>query len=284
MVPVGEDRDVRAEPLDDLHHVAGEDDRAAAGHVPLQDVADQRGRHRVDRLERLVQHQQPRARAAARRPGRSSSSCRPSSRPPGSGRRRRARARPAAPRPAGRPPPGPCRAAGRGTPSSSAPVSRSKSRTPSGSTPSSRFASTGSAQTSCPSTHGLAGVRPQQPDGHRQGGGLAGAVRAEQAVEGAGRHVEVDAGDRDLAVELFGQATQGERRVLSSHASTVSGPGQPPLRPQDDPRSSPRRTHRRADRPRPTAAAPPGRAGGAWSRRRRPAPGGGSPATPRPSP
>ena len=98
MRAVGQDRHVGAEPLDHLHDVAGEDHRPATVDVPVQDVADQRGRDRVDRLERLVQHQQPRARAAARRPGRSSSSCRRSSRPPGCGRRRPGRARRAGPR------------------------------------------------------------------------------------------------------------------------------------------------------------------------------------------
>ena len=49
-----------AEPLHDLHHVAGEDHRAAADDIAYQDVADQRPRDRVDRLERLVEHQQAR--------------------------------------------------------------------------------------------------------------------------------------------------------------------------------------------------------------------------------
>ena len=73
-----------------------------------------------------------------------------------------------------------------------------------------------------PEHPGLTGVGPQQPDGHRQGGGLAGAVRAEQAVERAGRHVQVDAGDRDLAVEALGQAAQRQRRVLHQSCVDVS--------------------------------------------------------------
>ena len=213
--------------------------------VPVQDVPDQRGRDRVDRLERLVQHQQPGRRAAARRPGRSSSSCRPSSRPPGSGRRRRAPSTSSSSAARWSTTAGSIPRSRPWYASSSAPVSRSKSRTPSGITPSSRFARTGSAQTSCPSTQAPPGVRPEQPDRHRQGGGLAGAVRAEQAVEGTGRHVEVDAGDRDLAVEVFRQATQGRAPGAQQSCVDRIRPDQPLLRPQDDPRSSPSRTRRR---------------------------------------
>jgi hypothetical protein len=60
---------------------------------------------------------------------------------------------------------------------------------------------------------GVSAVRPQQPDRHRQGRGLAGAVRAEQAEERSGRHVEVDAGDRDLVVEPLGESADREGRL-----------------------------------------------------------------------
>jgi hypothetical protein len=55
---LGQHRDVVAEPLHQRHHVTGEHDRAAACHEPLQDRADRRGRHRVHRLERLVEQEQ----------------------------------------------------------------------------------------------------------------------------------------------------------------------------------------------------------------------------------
>src|SRR5690606_6976731 len=57
---VGHDGDVAAELLHDLHDVAGEDHRPAAGDVPVQDVADQGCGDRVHRLEGFIQHQQPR--------------------------------------------------------------------------------------------------------------------------------------------------------------------------------------------------------------------------------
>ena len=39
--------------------MAGDDDRAAGGHVAVQDVADVGGGDRVHGFERLVEHQQP---------------------------------------------------------------------------------------------------------------------------------------------------------------------------------------------------------------------------------
>ena len=50
-------RDVRAEALDQRHHVRGEDDGAAAGGVAGQHIADDPRGHRVDGLQRLVQQQ-----------------------------------------------------------------------------------------------------------------------------------------------------------------------------------------------------------------------------------
>lgn len=55
--PAVDNRDLVAEPLHQLHDVAGEHDRAAAGGEAGQDVADGPGRHRVDRLEGLVEKQ-----------------------------------------------------------------------------------------------------------------------------------------------------------------------------------------------------------------------------------
>ena len=55
-----DDGDAVADALDEVHAVAREHDRAAGGHVALQDLDDVRGRDRVDRLERLVEHEQPR--------------------------------------------------------------------------------------------------------------------------------------------------------------------------------------------------------------------------------
>ena len=58
--PRGDDRDVVAHPLHQFHRVAGHDHRAAGLDEAVQDVADVRRRHRIDRLERLVEHEQAR--------------------------------------------------------------------------------------------------------------------------------------------------------------------------------------------------------------------------------
>src|SRR3546814_17892456 len=51
--------DVVAHALDEVHRVTGHDDGAPAGGISAQDVLDVGGRHRVDRLEWLIQHEQP---------------------------------------------------------------------------------------------------------------------------------------------------------------------------------------------------------------------------------
>jgi hypothetical protein len=52
--------------------------------------------------------------------------------------------------------------------------------------------------------------RPDQAQHHPQRRGLAGAVRAEVAVHGAGRHVEVDPVDRHDVAELLAQTPQAD--------------------------------------------------------------------------
>ena len=101
-----DDGDPVADPLDHLHHVAREHHRVARGGEPLEHRADRTGRHRVDRLERLVEEQHRRARAAGRRRARSSCACRCCSRRRRSsaalaGRAPRAARRPARPRRSG---------------------------------------------------------------------------------------------------------------------------------------------------------------------------------------
>ena len=56
-----DDGDVRAHLLHQRHHVRGDDDRAAGGRVLGEDVLEVRAGHRVDRLERLIKHQDARA-------------------------------------------------------------------------------------------------------------------------------------------------------------------------------------------------------------------------------
>ena len=48
----------------------------------------------------------------------------------------------------------------------------------------------------------LPGVGSQQRRQDAHGGGLAGAVRAEQAVDRTARHLEVDAVERQLVTEI----------------------------------------------------------------------------------
>ena len=78
------------------------------------------------------------------------------------------------------------------------------------------FAATGSASASMPATLIGAGVGPQQAGDHAQGRGLAGAVRAEQRVELAGAHGEIEAVDRG-AVEAFDETADLERERFWGH-------------------------------------------------------------------
>ena len=61
IAPLRHHRDVVAQPLDELHHVAREHDRRSRRREVLEQGADRARRHRIDRLERLVEEQQPRA-------------------------------------------------------------------------------------------------------------------------------------------------------------------------------------------------------------------------------
>src|SRR6185503_4275402 len=49
-----------------------------------------------------------------------------------------------------------------------------------------------------------------------------GAVGAEEAVDGAARHQQVDSVDRDLLVEPFGQTLRGDREVAHLQAARVA--------------------------------------------------------------
>ena len=153
MRPLDHHRDVIAHALDELHHVTGEHDRAAAAGEVLEHRADRAGRHGIDRLERLVEEQQARAVQHAPRRARASCACRGCSRSTSASA---ASARPSRSRSS------PARLAItsvgmlRSRPwnsSSSRPRSRSNSARSSGSTPMRAFAAIGSVHTSMPSTH-----------------------------------------------------------------------------------------------------------------------------------
>ena len=58
-----------------------------------------------------------------------------------------------------------------------------------------------------------AGGRPEQAGQALDGGGLAGAVRSEEAVEAAGRHREIDAVDGAELTEVAGEAVRLDRQV-----------------------------------------------------------------------
>ena len=73
------------------------------------------------------------------------------------------------------------------------PVSRSKSLSPSGSTPSSRLAADRVGPDVVPEHEGLARVGSQQARHHGERRRLAGAVGADETEERPPRHVEVDA-------------------------------------------------------------------------------------------
>src|SRR5690606_10910540 len=75
-----------------------------------------------------------------------------------------------------------------------------------------------------------AGGGPHQPQQHPDGGGLAGAVRAEEAVDGAPRHRQVHRVHRQRRPGSpaipFGQAGSGDRQVASiGPAEPYGGPG-----------------------------------------------------------
>ena len=58
-----------------------------------------------------------------------------------------------------------------------------------------------SRTTSWPKMRAVPPSGREQRGEHADGGGLAGAVRAEHAVDGAGLHAEVDAVDRAVVAE-----------------------------------------------------------------------------------
>ena len=64
---VGDDADVRRQPLDDLENVRRQEDRAAARDERVQQILDLARRDRVDPLERLVEKEQARRRQQRRR-------------------------------------------------------------------------------------------------------------------------------------------------------------------------------------------------------------------------
>ena len=76
-----------------------------------------------------------------------------------------------------------------------------------------------SVTTSCPKTRARPAVGAQQRRQHPYRGGLAGAVRPEQAVDGAGGHLQVDAVQRPGLPERLGQALglDGQAGGASTH-------------------------------------------------------------------
>ena len=57
---------------------------------------------------------------------------------------------------------------------------------------------------------------------HAQRGGLAGAVRAEEAVDAARGNVEVDVVDRDLVAEFSRELPRGDRRAVGTATFTAT--------------------------------------------------------------
>ena len=76
--------------------------------------------------------------------------------------------------------------------------------------------------TAQPQHFDLACGRRQQAAQHADGGGLAGAVGPEEAVDVRARHVEVDVVDRDQGAEALGQAARADREVVSGVAHVAS--------------------------------------------------------------
>ena len=73
----------------------------------------------------------------------------------------------------------------------------------------------------------LALARRQQAAQHADGGGLAGAVGAEEAVDLRARHVEVDVVDRDQRAEAAGQPARADRRRVAVHGPKSTRTGRP---------------------------------------------------------
>ena len=129
---------------------------------------------------------------------------------------------------------------------------------------------------------GAPGVGHEEPGGHGQGRRLAGAVGADDAVDGAGRHGEVEHIDGDLLAEGLGQALADQgggrrRRAVGREAGGVPGAvhglrlggrrDRGLIRRDDGPRPAP---------PPPVPSGPRANAGGA-------PPGGGAPPLPAPA-
>ena len=198
---VGDDADVRREPLDDFEDVRRQEHRPAARDERVQQFLDLSRRDRVDAFERLVEEQQPRRRQQRRRERQLLAHA---VREVGDQRRRRRLSDPSAtagPRSAARASRAACRAPAPTKLSVSAAVRRSNSARSSGTTPTRRLISTGSTSGSMPR------MRMSPPDGRSRPGQaldrrrLAGAVGPEEAVEAAGRHLQVDAVDGALRSE-----------------------------------------------------------------------------------
>ncbi len=207
--PGGDDGDVVAHPLDQVHDVAGDDDGAAGSHVAVQDVADVGGGDRVHGFERLVQHQQPGRVDQRRGEGDLLGHA--------GGVVHHQRSGVGAQVQGGEQFPDACghhvlvhaaQQAGvadqllAGQPVEEPDAVREDAHQLLG------------LQRLRPDVHAVherrAEVGPQQPGGHRQRGGLAGAVRADDPVEGTGRNVQADAVDGDLVAEALGEPAQGQ--------------------------------------------------------------------------
>jgi hypothetical protein len=213
---VGQDRHVVAEALDHLHDVAGEDHGAAAGDEALQDVADQGGRHGVDGLERLVEHEQ--ARRVQQGAGQAHLLLHAGRVVDHQGAVADAQLENLEQLA------GPLVDGGGVHPAEQAVIGEQLgTREPVEQAHAVRQdADPGLGRRRVgpdvvAQQERLAGVGAQQADGHGQGGRLAGAVGTEQAVERAGRNVEAHVGDGELGVEVLDQTAQrhGGRILLA---------------------------------------------------------------------
>ena len=215
----GQHRDRVAELLDQRHHVAGHEHGAAAGHEPGEDALDRGRGDRVHGLERLVEHEQPRR--VQQRGGQPDHLPHPGGvvddqRPlgvPAQLQHVEQLVRPAGHR-------------GAVEPARLAQVAEQLAarellgqREPVGQHAEHR-AGLQRAVPHVGAEHARApGVRPQQPDRHRQRGRLPGAVGTDEPEEGARRHGEAERVDRHVVAEGLAQPGELERgpRARQSH-------------------------------------------------------------------
>ena len=92
------------------------------------------------------------------------------------------------------------------------------------------FATSGCCHMSTPWMSTWPASGRSSPGRHAEGGRLAGAVRADEAVEAAGRHIQIDPVDRDLLAEPLVQSADPDREpVVLGHAHPLTSSGRSSL-------------------------------------------------------